>query len=46
MDVRCDYTVSGPAVAGLRGRLDRVKSQIQVFVKDRDSKERGTLLSR
>ena len=29
MDVRCDYTASGLAVAGLGIKLDRVKSRIQ-----------------
>lgn len=41
MDVRCDYTASGLAVAGLGVELGRVKSRIQV--KDKDSVDAADL---
>ena len=40
MDVRCDYTASGLAVAGLGVELGRVKSRIQVIGKEKDEYER------
>ena len=39
MDVRCDYTASGLAVAGLGVELGRVKSRIQVIGKEKDEYE-------